>query len=179
MLLGLFCVGHLLLVMGPGLKNGLSTSETPLEKTFLCDQLPTGEGIWVRYGGSYPLPFSAVGPPLVQTHTGLVPQYLRVHMYTSPACIWKVLFLWYPPSPLALKLILPPHLWGSLSSEGMEDTLHGGFDGDILFRVECSKASHSAHCPSVGLCFCFHLLQEEALWWWWATHKSLGWAECY
>lgn len=37
-----------------------------------------------------------------------------------------------------------------------------GFDGDIPFRAERPKVSHSAQCLAVGLCVCSHVLQEEA-----------------
>ena len=42
-----------------------------------------------------------------------------------------------------------PELWGE------------GFDGEILFRAECSLGYHSAYCLAVSLCICSHLLQEE------------------
>ena len=41
-------------------------------------------------------------------------------------------------------------------------SLREGSDGDILYRVEYPKVSHSLHDVWLGLCICSHLLQENA-----------------
>lgn len=70
---------------------------------------------------------------------------VSVSSYVYQSChVWKTLLPQHPPSPLALgdfPLHLPqspfPEPWG----EGSEE--------EIPFRIECSKISHSAHCPVV------------------------------
>ena len=47
---------------------------------------------------------------------------------------------------------------------GFSDLQGGEFDGDIPFRIECSRP-HSAHCHNVGLLFIFIHLQEASLMW--------------
>lgn len=53
-----FCVGHLLLGMGPAFKYGLSPSETSLKKTkfFLSKQVSIAGNFLVRGGSLCPLP---------------------------------------------------------------------------------------------------------------------------
>jgi hypothetical protein len=53
-----------------------------------------------------------------------------------------------------------PYTFSVSSFTGFPEPLWEGIDGDIPFRVECSKVSHSAYCLAVGLSS--HLLQREA-----------------
>lgn len=62
------------------------------------------------------------------------------------------------PSPQSGSHTLP-----TSSSSGFPEPCREGIDGDIPFKAECSKLSHSLHNEymAVGLCMCSHWLQEE------------------
>jgi hypothetical protein len=86
----------------------------------------------VRNGERSPLLLSALGPSLMQTHTGPVhAASVCVHVLQS-CCFKKALFSWCSLYPLHLILFLQ-----SLLQPEAE-----GFDGGIPFRDECSKVTH-------------------------------------
>lgn len=70
--------------------------------------------------------------------------------------IWKMLFLWRYPPPLAL-IIFPPLLHGFQSPGGEEH------DEDILFKIECSKVSHFLYIVYLWVSVSSHPLQEASL----------------
>jgi hypothetical protein len=75
-------------------------------------------------------------------------------------CVWIMLILeglafsWCCSSPLSLTVTLPSLPWSSLCPDGE-------FDGDLPFKTECSKVSHSLQCLAVVLSMCSHSLQDE------------------
>lgn len=72
---------------------------------------------------------------------------------TADRFLWVVCHSSPPPD---LQSSYPPFPTGPWA-------LDKGCDEDILLSVDHAKALHSAHCPVVGLCVNYRLLQEEDL----------------
>lgn len=82
---------------------------------------------------------------------------VSVSSCVHPSCyIWKMLFLWSHPTPLAL-IIFPPLLHGFQSAGAKE------LDEDILFKTECSKVSHFLCIVYLWVSVSSHSLQEASL----------------
>ena len=157
MLLSLFCVDHLLLGLGPALKNGLVTNETLFRKTnflFVSGyQLEKASGLGVRACVQFfycwnPIWFRPV-------YAATVCEFVCAHW---PAVFRGIcsLGVFYP---LWFFLFLSQ---GCLSSEGMDlvETPHLG--------PNVPRFALSAHCLAVELCSVFVPIywKRKLLWWW-------------
>lgn len=121
--LSLFCVDHLLLVMGL-LSVVCMSSETGGNWFLFSEWLTPGDSFWIRDGGLCLLPFSVLGSQLIWMCEGLctakaiyiLPQPQVSSFVHLRCCDWKASFPWCPSSPLALTVRPPPFLcsWVSL-----------------------------------------------------------------
>ena len=71
-------------------------------------------------------------------------------------CVWKILFLQCPPSPLFLTISPPPLRQSSLSPEGR------GLMATSHLELSVPRSPTLCTLSSSGCCFNSHLLQEEA-----------------
>ena len=71
---------------------------------------------------------------------------------------WSVVF--WRPCFLGIPILSDSCALSAPSSSEFPEHWGEGFDGDIPFRTECFKVSHTLY--NVCLCICSHLLQEEA-----------------
>lgn len=91
------------------------------------------------------------------------------HSFCVLLCV-EWLFPWCPPSPLVIKIFLPPLLQGSMILEGKELTEISD-SGQTLPRsvTFCSLSSCS-------LCISTHLSREEASPWWLSETMTYGYS---
>lgn len=107
--------------------------ETLLKKT----NFSFASGIICRYLGiraSVYFPFSVLRPSWLEPCRSCA----VCHSLWEFICVWKTLFPWSYPFPLPLQsfcllICIDPEPWGEW------------FDGDILFRTECSQISYYLH----------------------------------
>lgn len=142
--------------MGPSLKSGLYNQWDFLEESdFPLWEWLFGGSFWVGDGSSSPCPLSVPGSTL---------DLCRL----CPCChsLWWVhacISLVVSRGPLFLMIpILFPLESIHLSNVWFSEPWRSRFDEGIPFRTDCNKISLSAHYPAMGLCFCSHLLQENA-----------------
>ena len=119
----------------------------------------------------FPLPAGIYCKKLVRDETWCLPLLLRAgwdyglnlwrsRVYCHSLCeftcasvlrVWKTLFPWSHPLPLALRIfLLLPHNSLSLEGRGLMKASHLG--------LSSSKSLLSAHCPILGLCVNSYLL---------------------
>lgn len=123
---------------------------------FLCECLSIGDSVSVSDWSLCSRPLSVLGPRLAYTQAGPVHTALTSvscmcdsHVVSKRPCVLGVFH------PLWLLQFL------SLLFCRVACAPREGFDRDIPSKTECSRVSRSAHCPGVGLCISFLLLQES------------------
>lgn len=88
-------------------------------------------------------------------HATTISMRLYVH---PPSIVWKILFPWSHPPPVALTIFpLPFHITSKLWGER--------YGIDIPFKAEYSKVSHSLHVDHLWSSMLISIYFKKCLWW--------------